>query len=320
MTRRIMNAAMVGRRGRAAANSSITVPTLAADTLALIDRAVARLDFAKFISTAQLAYIKNGDSATQDESAVTAAFRSMTDAGMEAMEANPGNLAVLFDLPPGGTLAFNDEMLSDAFQDELWEGAGAGSSFFAFNAPGVVFQTKNWPSHKTVRTSGYWAARGIVDPVPSALFRWESTGGAIGPRMIGAPMFRGELSLNDPIAVKLWGVNAAAFANVHIRRFRNSGLFAEGVNNSDFSGLNIQACGYQPTQARGAGFIPSSVTFSTTPGVGTTTIQSSTPVFDPSHDGMWFLVQGAGVGGSAFAARINTVSSKIGRASCRERV
>lgn len=266
----------------------------------------AQIDIRDHLAAAPLRYIRSCDIASQDPSEITAAIQATNDDFMSLFQTDRPAMPVMAHLIPG-SYALNGEMQSADFANKLWNNPGGSCTHFLYQMTGCIFQTKNWPSAVAVRDSGLYAARSITDPVPMCMFRWQAgpNMGAIGPHILGSPMFRGDLALTDPMGIIACGVNGGLFKNVRYRRILNTGLFLEGCNNTDFYSDAPQYAGWQPTEAGGNGFIASGTTFSTTAGVGTTDIAASASTW-LSDDciGRVFVVQGVGVNGSSFAAEI----------------
>ena len=256
----------------------------------------ARRDFAKwqlvdYLHPDDMAAANAADLASQDESRVTAAVQQFHDDVMAWWSAGGGRTADL--IYPCAVLALNDEMFSEAFADSLW-----GMNFtheenrinFAFN--GIRFVAKNWLTRARVRTSGFYAAQGITYPVPTAMFRWEqSSPRPFSPQIIGRVYFDGANSIaTDPVGMKTQSCNVANIDKVFVRRLRNIGFMTENLFNSTVGQLEVSACGYQPTDAGGTGFIAQATRFSNVGAVVTATAAT----FDAAHVGKWFFLAGAG--------------------------
>lgn len=260
-----------------------------------------------YIPAEQIALIRANNYTAQDASLVTAGLQAMHNAMIDYLTAAGDTDRIAMGVYRG-LYAVNDELFDETFAEKLWNFASSNSRFI-FDMNGAEFRVKNWPSHKAVRTSGWYADRAITDPVPMVLFRWEQSAGyGYGPRILGG-CFRGAKNLNDPIGMKLRKVNKGYQADVEIADFMNVGRWLDDVNNSDFHSCVISACGYQPTQAGGSGFINSDVTVSTTAGTGDTEIVASANIFNADHVGKWVFVEGAGEDGSVFCAQVNSVDA-----------
>lgn len=263
----------------------------------------------EFISLDQMAHVRNNDVDAQDATEVTAGVQAMMEAAMAFVEAG-GSDDRTARIVCRGKFAMNDEMFSEDFAEILWTITSGTHSRFIFDLEGATFQAKGWPSHKAVRTSGFYGEQSIADAVPTVMFRWEQkTKRGLGPHIIGGT-FAGERLITDPIGMKLRNVNRGNQSNVEIRDFLNVGRWVDDVNNSDFFGTVVSRCGYQPTQAGGTGFVSSTVRIATTAGAGTTTAVATEAIFDAAdHVGKWLMIEGAGEGGTDFAAQISSVDS-----------
>jgi hypothetical protein len=263
----------------------------------------------EFIDAQQLAYIRSNDLDSQDEALVTAGVQAMMDAAMAYVVAGGSDdrSAVIVCR---GTFAVNDEIFSETFAQSLWDIASGTHARFTFDFWGASFEVKNWPSHKAVRTSGFYADQSITDAVPTVMFRWEQKSKkGLGPHILGGSL-TGARALTDPIGLKMRNVNRGYQNAFEIRDLLNVGRWIDDINNSDFFGTIITKCGYQPTQAGGTGFIDAATTISTVAGSGTTTATASAAVFDATdHVGKWVMIANAGEGGTTFAAQITSVTS-----------
>lgn len=260
-----------------------------------------------YIATAQLAHIANHDLASQDADLVTAGIQEMMQAAMDFVSAEPTERQALIRCR--GLFAVNDEIFPETFAEDLWTLTGVSANRFIFDFTGATFQAKDWPSHKAVRTSGFYGEQSITDAVPMVMFRWEQkTKQSWGPIITGGCLV-GEEAVTDPIAMKLRNVNLGFYDGLEIHAFKNVGQWIDDINNSDFHSTVISRTGLQPTQAGGNGFLSSTVRFSTVAGSGETTITATESVFDAQHVGKWFMVGGAGEAGTTASGVITDVNS-----------
>lgn len=258
-----------------------------------------------YIPRAQIAFIRDGDTASQDASVVTAGLQSMHDA-MMAYVTGASSTAVAVGKYTG-VYAVDDELFSETFAQNLWDISVNGQ--FVFDMHGARFKATGWSSHKAVRTSGWYAARSVTDAVPMAMFRWEQkTKRQLGPVIIGG-MLEGENATTDPIGQKLRNVNYVDIASLEIANFLNVGRWIDDINNSTIYGTAIRHCGFQPTQAGGNGFTSTTLTASTVAGVGTSTVTTNEAAFVSDHVGKWIMVEDAGEGDTVFCAKVTSVTS-----------
>lgn len=255
----------------------------------------ARRDIGKFYLTDYLDYSDmlfalEGNTAAQDEARVTAAVRAMWDDFIDWVSASPGKSTKLVMAPL--TLAINDEPMSEHFAQKLWDmGFSFDSSRVEIDFSGVQFVLKNWSAAASVRTSGFWAAHGITDPVPKAVFRWEqSSPRQFSPQIRGRLHIIGSRQITDPIGFKAISWNTANLDRIAVRGLANWGVFIENLFNSSVLQMEVSNCGYQPTDFGGTGFLPQSVRFSNVGAV----VGATEPVFDSSHVGGWFGLAEAG--------------------------
>ncbi|QRZ14725.1 hypothetical protein JWJ88_17320 [Paracoccus methylovorus] len=279
------------------AAASAKVTATAADAKATQAQEVqARRDFAvwhlvDYLHPDDMTAALAGDTSGQNEARVTAAVQQFHDDMIAWWSAGSGRTADL--IYPCVTLAMNDEMFSEDFADALWGmGFAQEENRINFNGNGVRFSCKNWLARARVRASGFYAAQGITYPVPTALFRWEQSSPRLfSPQIIGRIYLDGANDIaTDPVAFKTQSCNVANIDKVFIRRFRNIGFMTENLFNSTVGQLEVSACGYQPTDAGGAGFIAPATRFSNVGAVVTATAAT----FDASHEGRWFFLAGAG--------------------------
>jgi hypothetical protein len=263
----------------------------------------------EFIDSQQLAYIRAGDTDSQDASIVAAGVQAMMDAAMAYIVAG-GADDLTARVVCRGKFAMDDEMFSETFAQSLWDLSTTTHARFIFDFWGATFEAKGWPSHKAVRSSGFYDAHSITDAVPMAMFRWEQrVKKGLGPHILGG-VIAGERALTDPIGLKMRNVNRGYQNAFEIRDFLNVGRWIDDVNNSDFFGTIVTKCGYQPTQAGGTGFVAKETRISLVAGSGTTTATASAAAFDATdHVGKWLMIANAGEGGSTFAAQITSVTS-----------
>ncbi|RDD69218.1 hypothetical protein DVR11_22600 [Paracoccus versutus] len=256
----------------------------------------ARRDFARwelvdYLHSDDMAAAFAGDTASQDEARVTERIRLFHDDWMSWWSASGGRGGKI--VYPPVPLAVNDSVQSEDFAQMLWDmGFAFDNSRIDLEFNGVRFQCKNWIARSEIRTSGFYAANGITTPVPKAVWRWEqSTPRQLSPQMRGRLHIHGENNaLTDPIGFKAMRWNTANIDRVYCRYLRNHGLFIENMFNSSVMQMEADACGYQPTDAGGDGFISETVRFSNVGAVVTAT----EPVFDASHGGLWFALANSG--------------------------
>lgn len=263
-----------------------------------------------YIAADQLAHIRNNDMDSQDATVVTAGLQAMHQAAMDYMTINTSATARLdVLLQYRGLYAVNDELFPETFAEDLWQMTGtAAQGHFIFKGP-AQFRAKGWPSHKAVRTSGFYGQEGITDAVPMAMFRWEqSEKRGFGPDIEDIELW-GEKAVTDPMGFKGRNLNLGLRRNFKMHNFLNVGRWIDDVNNTDSFGEIVSACGFQPTQSGGTGFLSSTVTASTVAGATTSTVTTTEAVFVADHVGKWIMVDGAGEGGSVFCATITSVDS-----------
>jgi len=254
-----------------------------------------------------LALAEAGNTASQNETRVTAAVQAFHDAALGwMMGANNRHVTLVY---PNVVLAINDEMFSEAWAELLWTTGGSRSNcriVLQFN--GVRFQTKKWVARAAVRTSGLYLERGITYPVPKVVFRYEAKG-AGNPRIetqgrihiIGA-----DNPDTDPIGLKFRSINISQFDCFFFQTLRNTAVYHENIFNSSFYNWQISSCGYQPTEYGGNGFMPEAVRFQNSGRV----ITATEPVFNASHVGRRFmLVGGAAANGQGFQTHSGVIES-----------
>lgn len=257
-----------------------------------------------YISAEQIAFIRAGNVASQDASVVTAGLQAMHDDMMSRLTSATSAIAVVGHY--SGVYAVNNELFSETFAQNLWDISVNGQ--FIFNMIGARFKATSWPSHKAVRTSGWYAARSVTDAVPMAMFRWEQrTKRQLGPVIRGG-MLEGENAVTDPMGQKLRNVNYVDIASLEVANFLNVGRWIDDINNSTIYGTAIRHCGFQPTQAGGNGFTSTTLTASTVAGAGTSTVTTNEAVFIAAHVGKWIMVEDAGEGGTVFCAKVTSVT------------
>ncbi|SFX47992.1 hypothetical protein SAMN04244548_01190 [Paracoccus pantotrophus] len=276
------------------------ITATSADAKATEAQAVqARRDFARWYLTDYLhpddmMAALEGDIAGQDEVRVTAAIQQMHDDFIDwwsAANDRRGEIAY-----PSATLAVNDELFSEHFAQALWDmtGAANGRCKPVIRGSGVDFQCKNWVGRAAVRTSGLYAERGIIYPVPKAMFRWEQKGGnAFFPEILGTITLTGETNIaTDPVGFKINTVTEPRVDGLVVRNLLNHGIMFDGVMNGHFNRMTLTRCGFQPTEFGGEwGHMPSPVTFSNVGAV----VTASQAVFTSDHVGRQFCLVAAGL-------------------------
>ncbi|AZV00409.1 hypothetical protein pthi1_p44 [Paracoccus phage vB_PthS_Pthi1] len=260
-----------------------------------IDRYVKRTslewNLSEYLDDEDYYYAGLANSADQDEARVTAAVQLFHDEFMDWWSTSPGRHGLVRYRPI--TLAVNDEVFSEYFAQSLWDMSNLfDDSRVEFDCSGVKFQIKNWSARAAVRTSGFWAAEGIVEPVPKAVWRWEqSSSRQLSPQIRGRMYITGEMNPNmDVIGMKTMSLNAANLDRVYINNLCNYGKFTENFFNSTVNEMDILRCGYQPTDFGGDGFMSASVRFSNVGNI----IEATEPVFESGHAGLSFALAGAG--------------------------
>ncbi len=254
-------------------------------------RDYARWELVDYLHPDDMAAAFAGDTASQDEARVTERIRLFHDDWMSWWSSTGGRGGKI--VYPPVPLAVNDSVQSEDFAQMLWDmGFAFENSRIDLEFNGVRFQCKNWTSRYEVRTSGFYAANGINTIVPKAVWRWEqSTPRPLSPQMRGRLHIYGENNtLTDPIGFKAMRGNTANIDRVYCRYLRNHGIFIENLFNSSVMQTEADACGYQPTEAGGDGFVSETVRFSNYGAV----VTSTEPVFDAIHDGLWFGLANAG--------------------------
>lgn len=283
------------RAGTATQADQVSTSDLGVSVQDWIDRFVKKTslqwDLSDYVDDENYHYAGLGDVANQDELAVTSSINDMFNEVIDWWSASPGRFVQVIGKPI--TLAINDEIFDEYFAQKLWAmGNPLDDNRFEILANGLEFQAKNWLARAAVRTSGFWAAQGIIDPVPKVMFRWEqSSSRQFSPQITGRLTLSGEeIPATDPIGVKTMSMNMAFFDKLRIRDFRNTGMFNENFFNSGVGDLDIIRCGYQPTDFGSSGFLPETVRFSNVGAV----VEATEPVLGAEHVGKWFALVGAG--------------------------
>ncbi|WP_323041154.1 sialate O-acetylesterase [Gemmobacter sp.] len=235
-----------------------------------------------------------GDIASQDSSAVAAAFRALHHAAVTWMVgADRRHARVIYE---AGAYVVADELFSEATDTLIWQiGFSRRRCRIMFDCEGpVTVQLRDWTTQASVRTSGIYAAQAITYPVPRAVWRWMQ-----GEGRHTLSYFRGPFEICgtgdptlDPVGMHIRRVNAARFEGIMIRDVANTARVIETSQNSTWTACRVQGkSGWQPTDYGGTtGLMPMAVRFSNTGAVVTAT----EAVFDARHVGMTFYMGESG--------------------------
>lgn len=265
-------------------------------------------DWRNYVDDGQHAFIEAHDVASQDAATVTAGLQAMHDAMMAEMVA-AGTTTKVVTGTYWGSFALNDEAFSETFAQNLWD-LDANQGRFVFRGVGeAIWKATGWPSHKAVRTSGFYAQNSITAAVPMAMFRWERASKSGVGLTVNDIRFEGEEALTDPVGMKMRNINKFFSQNITVEKFDNYGRLIDDINNSREYNVTISRCGYQPTMAGGTGRISDTVRFSTVAGSGTSTITATESIWDAGDIGQYFMVAEAGDTANTFYGTITAVGS-----------
>ncbi len=300
-----------------AADNSVVALDRADQAIAEAESAVAtqaRRDFGKwhltdYLHPDDMAAALAGDTASQDESRVTAAIQQMNDDAMEWWR--DGNARVVETILPPVRLAINDEYFSQSHASYVWD-LPHGNNRWIIRADNTELFLKNWTGRTAVRTGGYYPAHGISYPTERVVLRWERFAqNGVFPRIEGFLTIRGQGDIdNDPVGVKLYNGAEIQLGKIYVASLRNHNLICEGLFNGSFDNLSLNFGGYQPTEFGGDhGLIPGEARFSNSGPVVTAT----QGIFTSDHVGRYFGLAESGPdtsgGRMSFWSIIQTVDS-----------
>lgn len=278
--------------GTAASQADTKASEARADLDKISNREQVTYFLADYLHPSDLAAAVVGDVSGQNASRVTAAVQEMHDDFMAWWSAANGRIGRLEY--PCATLALNDEMFSEAFAQSLYAmGSTRSRNRVYMNFSGTIFNVSTWSQRAAVRTSGFFADKGITYPVPKVVFRWMQSGGfAFCPNISGTMTIRGGGSIaSDPVGVLLSKISKPKINNIRVSGLYNHQFMLEEAFNGDIAELDLFYGGYQPTEYGGdVGHLSATVRFSNVGAVVTATEAT----FNASHVDKFFCLAQAG--------------------------
>lgn len=231
-----------------------------------------------------------------------AAFQAATD-WWRTVKLRRGIIVV-----PQGEYVVDRPLFSDATLDANlagfpFDGVSYGLALVGEFGPGNV-TIKPQYTPRGLRTAGLWSGKYAeipfiewVQPTKNAFFHIRDI------------KIEGQEDLaTDPVGFKGINVNLSSWDNVIFKNLKNTAWSCESLNNSASYHMQIDNCGYQPTNYKASGFLGSGVTFSISS--GGTTLTATSNVFDSSDTGKWIMLEAnSGSGLNPFIVKIDTYTS-----------
>lgn len=197
-----------------------------------------------YLSTADMAYARNYDFASQNATAVTAALVAMHDAMMTWAQGGADRVAIARYGAAG--YAVNGELLSATFYAAIYAQTSLGTAKgFGFIGEGprlTKFEVMTGASPVTTRASGPFS--GVASPAALWPLHYPFTNRGNG-YFYGIEAFGSQL-MTDPIGIYTMNCLDHNFENLNFEKLNNTGLFVDGCFNSRSYDVSQQACGLQP--------------------------------------------------------------------------
>ncbi|WP_156150624.1 hypothetical protein [Hyphomicrobium sp. 99] len=291
--------AAAGRAGAEAAKSGAEgarddARAAAVEAQAVVARAEAVYDApavfraSDYLSASDLDYAQKYNYQSQNETAVTAALRTMIDDAITWMQG--GNFRVAVVDFGNASYAVNDELISPTSYAKIWAQTGLGQQkMLVFRGGGGAYgahiHCRNFVSSTITRSAG--PLSGVVGPralLPIHLpYGWRML------TKFSNLTFFGERKFTDPIGLYGWNLLEADMEGIDFDSFFNAGIWVEGCFNSRWNDVTVQSCGAQQTQGNiingsKSGYHSRTATFTVTDnGNGTATLTASESFWLAEH-------------------------------------
>lgn len=214
---------------------------------------------AEYMEPKDLALIQSGLVVGQNVESVTNGLRQMhEDALAYMLSANGAAVEVVYE---AGRSAINGRLMSDAFNNLLWENRSRRDSRMTFSSNGAaIWQLTGWADGQSaVRTDGIYAELLPSHAVPQCVWEWRQGAGypMLSDFAANVSIVGNGNHLTDPIGFRTYRVNGARFSGqMNVFGLRNIPHFHEALYNSTFDYVTArQGCGWQPMEHGLSGMI-----------------------------------------------------------------
>lgn len=214
---------------------------------------------AEYMEPKDLALIQSGLVVGQNVESVTNGLRQMhEDALAYMLSANGAAVEVVYE---AGRSAINRRLMSDAFNNLLWENRSRRDSRMTFSSNGAaIWQLTGWADGQSaVRTDGIYAELLPSHAVPQCVWEWRQGAGypMLSDFAANVSIVGNGNHLTDPIGFRTYRVNGARFSGqMNVFGLRNIPHFHEALYNSTFDYVTArQGCGWQPMEHGLSGMI-----------------------------------------------------------------